>query len=93
MRKKFTMLLASLFLTVGTAWAQTAEIAASTNVICPENQYAMKSGNGYWMTSFTSPTNTKPGRFAFFAVNGKEDTYQIYSVDRKKWVSYQKIMV
>ena len=88
MRKKFTMLFASLLACVGVMKAQTATIVASTSVEAPEHQYAMKSGNGYWMTSFTSPTETKPGKFAFFAVDDKEDTYLIYSIDRQKWVSY-----
>lgn len=86
MRKKFTMLLASMFLCMG-AWAQTATIEVSTNVANPEHVYAMKNANSVWMTSYTSTTDTKPGRFAFFA-SGED--YQIYSIDRQKWVSYTK---
>ncbi|MBQ5643428.1 MAG: Ig-like domain-containing protein [Bacteroidaceae bacterium] len=44
------------------------------------------------MTSYTSPTETaeNAGKFAFYAEAGKENSYYIYSVDRKKWVSYTK---
>ena len=95
MRKKFTMLLAALFLTLGTAWAQTqtAEVQGSTTVEKPEHQYVMKSGNDYWMAANTAPTKHKLGRFAFFEVtetSNDANDYKIYSIDLQKWVSYNK---
>ena len=85
--RKITSLLMFLCLFVGTAWAQTAEIKVSKNVSNPEWQYVIKNKNNVWMNSYTSTTQTKPGKFAFFASG---DDYQIYSVDRQKWVSYEK---
>ena len=93
MRKKFTMLLAALFLTLGTAWAQTAEVQGSTTVEKPEHQYVMKSGHDYWMAANTAPTKHKLGRFAFFEVtetSNDANDYKIYSIDLQKWVSYEK---
>lgn len=69
------------------AWAQ---IDVSTSVETPNHVYALKSAAGYWMTSYTSPTNneTNRGVFAFFADG--EDAYKIFSVERQMWVSYTK---
>ncbi len=85
--RKISTLLMLFCMFVSTAWAQTADIKVSTTVSNPEYQYALKNKNNVWMTSYTSTTQTKPGKFAFFA-SGED--YQIYSIDRQKWVSYAK---
>ena len=83
--KKITLFLFSMFIAV-TAMAQ---IATSTSVDNPEHMYTIKSNAGHYMTSYTSPTATQPGRFAFYAT-GDEGAYKVYSIDRKVWVSYTK---
>ena len=89
---KKNLLMLALLLPAMTGWAQTDVIKASTSVDSPENLFTMKNGNGLTMTSFTSPTETEgnAGKFAFYAQEGKDNSYYIYSVDSKKWVSYTK---
>ena len=74
------------------AMAQTDAIKASQSEDAPEHLFTMRNGNGLTMTSYTSPTQTEDnaGKFAFYAESGKSNSYYIYSVDRKKWVSYTK---
>lgn len=89
----FRFLMLSLFVALTSAvWAQTDAIKASESVEAPEHMFTMMNGNGLTMTSFTSPTEKaeNAGKFAFFAEEGKENSYYIYSVDRKVWVSYAK---
>ena len=99
MRKKFTMLLAALFLVMGTAWAQTVteELKASQilpSMGTPENLFYVKGtkSDGQYWTNTTVNTNNQSnaGKFAFYAVPGLEDCYYIYSVDAGKWVNYNK---
>ena len=89
---KKNLLMLALLLPAMAGWAQTDAIKASTSVDNPESMFTMKNGNGLIMTSYTSPTKTaeNAGKFAFYAEDGKENSYYIYSVDRKKWVSYTK---
>ena len=89
---KKNLLMLALLLPAMTGWAQTDVIKASASVDSPENLFTMKNGNGLTMTSFTSPTETEgnAGKFAFYAEDGKDNSYYIYSVDSKKWVSYTK---
>lgn len=89
MRK--TLFLSAMLATVSVAaWGLTENIKPSTTVATPEHMFTLETGNGNKMSSFTSPTLTKPGKFAFFVDAANEDSYFIYSVDRKKWVSYEK---
>ena len=83
----FSVLLASVV-----AWAQTATLEPSTNVNAPEKVYVMKSGSGYWMSSYTSPTQSrqKAAAYAFFAVDGMDNAYKIYSLNKQAWLSYTK---
>ena len=85
-----TLSFAVLLGAVTTALAQTATIKPSVSEEAPEAMFTMVNGNGLGMTSYTSPTVTEEnmGRFAFFAEEGKSNTYYIYSLDRKQWVSY-----
>lgn len=91
MRKQLSAALL-LLCVASTAWAQTATIRPATSVDQPEVMYTLTNANGMTMTSYTSPTRTpeNAGKFAFYAEDGKSDSYYIYSVDRKKWVSYAK---
>ncbi len=85
--KKFTLFLFSMFIAI-TAMAQ---IETSTSVENPEHMYTIKSGAGFYMTSCSSLGNQEnAGRFAFFAVEGSDGAYYVYSIDRKLWVSYTK---
>ncbi|MGM9694768.1 MAG: Ig-like domain-containing protein [Alloprevotella sp.] len=93
MRKLFSLML--LFLAVSLQ-ASADIIQASTTPpgtdAKPEHLYTMKSGNNYYATSLTSPTQTADnyGYFAFYAVDGMENTYYIYSYKNKKWLGYAK---
>ena len=42
------------------------------------------------MAAHSNPTQENYGRFAFYAVAGKENTYKIYSYDADLWLSYTK---
>ena len=88
---KKTLLLSAMLATVSVAaWGLTENIKPSTTVATPEHMFTLQTGNGNKMSSFTSPTLTKPGKFAFFVDAANEDSYFIYSVDRQQWVSYEK---
>ena len=93
MRKLFSLML--LFLAVSLQ-ASADIIQASTTLPGgdgkPEHLYTMLSGNNYYATSLTSPTQTADnyGYFAFYAVDGMENTYYIYSYKNNKWLGYEK---
>ena len=91
MKRKFLFLFSVLLASVA-AWAQTATLEPSTNVNAPEKVYVMKSGSGYWMSSYTSPTQSrqKAAAYAFFAVDGMDNAYKIYSLNKQAWLSYTK---
>ena len=82
--RKFTLLLASLFITIGAM----AQVQTSTKTDAPENLYKIKSKNGLYMAAHANPTQENYGRFAFYAVEGKENTYKIYSYDANLWLTY-----
>ena len=84
--RKFTLFLVSLFLTVGAM----AQIQPSTKIDAPENLYKIKSKRGIYMAAHANPTQENYGRFAFYAVEGKENTYKIYSYDANLWLTYTK---
>ncbi len=83
--KRFTLILSLLVAMVTTAMA--GDIVASTNEASPENVFTMVNGNGVSVGADAAPGD---GRFAFFAVDGVENAYYIYSVDNGKWFSYAK---
>lgn len=89
MTKKLLSLVAVLLAGSSVALAQTDAIKASTSVESPEHLFSIKNGAGYFMTSFTSPTQKDEniGKFAFYS---EGENYYVYSVDREKWVSYTK---
>ena len=90
--RKITLLLFALLLTTVGAWAQTVELKASTSTEKPEHMYLLVNGWNVLMDKGTGDVRDSeaPGRFAFFAVEGKDDTYKIMSVDadQNKWLSY-----
>lgn len=90
MTKKLLSFVAFMLTISVSALAQTDLVKASTSVDSPEYLFTMKNGAGYSMTSYTSPTQTpgNAGTFAFFLDKGSN--YYIYSVERKKWVSYNQ---
>lgn len=67
-----------------------AQIQSSTSTDAPEHLYKIKSKNGIYMAAHSNPTQTNYGRFAFYAVDGKENTYKIYSYDANLWLTYTK---
>ena len=75
--KKILFSLFALLCTMG-AWAQ----------IDSENTYSLCSKNGAYMSVGTGATQYNIGRFAFYKVEGEENSYKIFSVDANKWVSY-----
>ena len=84
--KKILLMLALMLPCLG-AWAQ---IQTSTNTDAPENLYKIKSKNGLYMAAHSNPTQENYGRFAFYAVEGKDNTYKIYSYDANLWLTYTK---
>ena len=92
--RKITFSFLALLLTAVGAWAQSVTLQPSTTVDSPEFVYYLTNCNQSQMDANTAPTtvrNTPLGRFAFFKVDGKDDTYTIMSVDAagdNKWLSY-----
>ena len=83
--KRFTLILSLMVAMVTTAMA--GDIVASTNEASPEKVFTMVSGNNASVGADAAPGD---GRFAFFAVEGVENAYYIYSVTNNKWFSYAK---
>ena len=54
------------------------------------NLYKIKSKRNIYIAAHSNPTQNNYGRFAFYAVAGKENTYKIYSYDANLWLSYTK---
>ena len=86
--KKFLLFTISLFIAV-TAMAQV-QIQPSTNTDAPENLYKIKNKRNIYMAAHGNPTQENYGRFAFYAVDGKDNTYKIYSYDADLWLTYTK---
>jgi len=92
--RKITFSFLALLLTAVGAWAQSVTLQPSTSADSPEFVYYIANGNAVLMdagTAAITKTGNNPGRFAFFAVDGKDDTYTIMSVDatgENKWLGY-----
>ena len=82
--KKILLMLAMLLPCVGAI----AQIQPSTTDDL--NLYKIKSKRNIYMAAHSNPTQENYGRFAFYAVEGKENTYKIYSYDADLWLSYTK---
>lgn len=92
MRK--TLLLLAMFVAFCSAQGFAADLVASTTLPTagtPEHVFTIKSAKGTHMNGLTCPTNTydKYGKFAFYAVEGKDNAYYIYSTTESKWITYE----
>lgn len=56
----------------------------------PEHVYTMVNGNNVYSNALTAPTQTAEnyGLFAFYAVEGVENAFYIYSSNAQKWLTY-----
>ena len=92
MKKFFSFLLAALCLSTQ---AYADKVTASTTLPQngkPEHVYTMVSGNGAYVSPTTTPVegDAENGLFAFYAVDGVNGAYYIYSHNAKKWLTYDK---
>ena len=92
MKKILSFLFAALFLSVQ-AYADkvTGSVTLPTDGK-PEHVYTMVSGNGAYVSPTTTPVegDAANGLFAFYAVDGVNGAYYIYSYNAKKWLTYDK---
>ena len=92
MKKFFSIVLAALCLATQ---AYADKVTASTTLPQdgkPEHVYTMVSGNGAYVSPTTTPVegDAANGLFAFYAVDGVDGAYYIYSHNAKQWLSYDK---
>ena len=92
MKKFFSFVLAVLCLSTQ---AYADKVTASTTLPSngkPEHVYTMVSGNGAYVSPTTTPVegDAENGLFAFYAVDGLNGAYYIYSHNAKKWLTYDK---
>ena len=92
MKKMISVFLAALCLSTQ---AYADKVTASTTLPSdgkPEHVYTMKSGGGALVSPTTTPAegDNDGGLFAFYAVDGVNGAYYIYSYNAKKWLSYEK---
>ncbi len=90
MKKIFSLLLAALFVSTQ---AYADKLTASTTLPTdgkPEHVYTMVNGNGAYVGPTTAPATDENGLFAFYAVEGVDGAYYIYSHSAKKWLGYTK---
>ena len=93
--RKFTLMIAALFGTLLAVQAQNCKMQPSVTMPdegTPEHVYTLTSGNGLTSNALTAPTASadKYGQFAFYAVDGVDGAYYIYSHTAKQWLSYTK---
>ncbi|MBR5893275.1 MAG: hypothetical protein IKZ37_06560 [Bacteroidaceae bacterium] len=92
MKKIFSLLLAALCLSTQ-AYADKVTASSTTpDKGKPEHVYTMVSGNGAYVSPTTTPVegDAENGLFAFYAVDGVNGAYYIYSHNAKKWLTYDK---
>ena len=92
MKKFFSFLLAALCLSTQ---VYADKLTASTTLPesgKPEHVYTMVNGNGAYVGPTTAPVqgDDENGLFAFYAVDGVDGAFYIYSHNAKKWLSYTK---
>ncbi len=91
MKKFLSLLLVSLCAVV--SWADKIETSTTLpDAGKPEHVYTMVNAGGYYANASTAPTQTAEnyGLFAFYAVDGVDNAYYIYSHKANKWLSYTK---
>ncbi len=91
--KKALLLFLGIVCTASQAMAE--KIEASTTLPSdgrPEHVYTIANGNGVYVNATTAPTQTEAnyGLFAFYAVDGVDNAYYIYSHKAEKWLTYTK---
>ena len=91
MRKKFTMLLASLFLVMGSAWAKTVTVVNTERwyqFCCTSKDAVHGNGANVWLaddgTAFAGKSNT-PTFFKF--ISASEGKYYLYSLASERYVN------
>ena len=92
MKKFFSLVLVALCLSTQ---AYADKVTASTTLPengKPEHVYTMVSGNGAYVSPTTTPVegDATNGLFAFYAVDGVNGAYYIYSHNAKKWLTYDR---
>ncbi len=90
MKKIFTLVL-GIFCAVSQIMADKIEVSTTLPANGkPEHVYTIVNGNGVYSNSLTAPTQTAEnyGLFAFYAVDGIENAYYIYSHNGAKWLTY-----
>ena len=93
--RKLTLMITALFSVLFVAQVQAAKIEPSTTMPDkgkPEHVYTMMNGNNVYANRETAPADSQDdaGQFAFYAVNGVEGAYYIYSRTANKWLTYTK---
>ena len=91
LKKNMLCLLMALLCHV--AWAEKMQPSTTLpDKGSPEHVYTMMNGNGVYANALTAPTQTPAnyGQFAFYAVDGVDGAYYIYSHTAKKWLTYTK---
>ena len=91
--KKFLSFILAVFCAAGAARAGKIEVSVTLpDVGKPEHVYTMVNGNNVYSNGLTAPTQTAEnyGLFAFYAVDGVENAYYIYSKSAGKWLTYTK---
>ena len=86
------MLCLLLGLVCNVVWAQMQPSTILPDKGKPEHVYTMMNGNNVYANGLTAPTQTAEnyGLFAFYAVDGVDGAYYIYSHTAKKWLTYTK---
>ena len=90
---KKNMLCLLMALVCHVAWAEKMQPSTiQPDKGSPEHVYTMMNGNGVYANALTAPTQTPAnyGQFAFYAVDGVDGAYYIYSHTAKKWLTYTK---
>ena len=85
--KRFTLILSLLVAMVTTAMAGNLVGSTTDNPV----YFKLKNANGaYIKANAVDGNEATAGKFAFYAVDGVENAYYIYSVDEEKWFNYTK---
>ena len=90
MRKIFTFIAAALCAFVPLSADKVESSTTAPENGRPEHIYTMRNANNLFVGKTTAPTVTEDnyGQFAFYAVDGKANTYYIYNRTNGKWLTY-----
>ena len=91
--KKILSFILAIICTTGTIMADKIETSVTLPAEGkPEHVYTMRSGSNVYSNSLTAPTQAPEnyGLFAFYAVDGVNDAFYIYSRTAGKWLGYTK---